>query len=166
VTRERWLAAAGVVAVLASAPFLGAAPRVVFTNEGLVIDHPGRQAGAAAGLAGGLLLLGLGLRPRFVRFALLGAAGGGIALAGQLGVSRLAAGKDGLESRGLLSRERIGWGEVVGVDTGPAAILVRGPSQRAIRIESRAMSPQDRAMLERMIARRVREASDRAPAGR
>jgi hypothetical protein len=151
-------AGAGILLVAGSLPFLGAAPRFVFTNDGLTIDHRPAQALAAGALALGLwLLAGVLRRRRAALYALVALGLGAATVALDLASFRLTVDGHFVDRRALVEAERIAWSEVASVESGPAAVLVRGPGERAIRIEARAMTPDDRATLDRTIARRVRE---------
>jgi len=157
-SRTSLAAGAGLLLAAGSLPFLGATPRFVFTNDGLTIDHRPAQALAAAALALGLWLLAAALRRRRAALYGLGALGlAAAAVALDLASFRLTVDGHFVERRALVEDERIAWSEVASVESGPAAVLVRGPAGRAIRIEARAMSGDDRATLDRTIARRVRE---------
>jgi len=71
---------------------------------------------------------------------------------------RLEALAEGLVERRLLGTVRLAWSEVTAVQTEPEALLVAGAATR-VRIDTTQLSPDERASLERTIARRVREAS-------
>ncbi|MGE0454703.1 MAG: hypothetical protein AB7O37_10650 [Vicinamibacteria bacterium] len=157
-SRTSLAAGAGALLAAGSLPFLGAAPRFAFSNDGLTIDHRPAEALAAAALALGLWLLASALRRRRAACYALGALGLGAAgVALDLASFRLTVDGHFVERRALLEGERIAWSDVASVESGPAAVLVRGPGDRAIRIEARAMTPDDRATLDRAIARRIRE---------
>ena len=65
--------------------------------------------------------------------------------------------------RGILGSTRIGWARVRRVDAGPDVIL-SGTRRRSGPVETSGFSPEQRATLERTIARQIREAQ--APAAR
>jgi len=132
--------------------------RAVWLNAGLRIDYPwprGASALVAAGGAGGLAALA---RPGALRLLaaavsiVLGLLGAGLLL------YRLEALDEGLVERRLLGTVRLAWSDVTGVQTEPEALLVAGAATR-VRIDTTQLSPDQRASLERTIARRLREAS-------
>jgi len=108
--------------------------------------------------AGGALGLCILARPRPLRLLaaalsiVLGLVGAGLLL------YRLEALAEGLVERRLLGTVRLAWSEVTAVQTQPEALLVSGAATR-VRIDTQQLSPDQRASLERTIARRVREAS-------
>jgi hypothetical protein len=65
----------------------------------------------------------------------------------------------GLASRSLLRRTRIPWGEVAAVDGDAGLVVVTGKDQNKIRVDTTDFRPDQRATLDRTIARRVRESS-------
>jgi len=74
-----------------------------------------------------------------------------------LSVYRVDADQAGLASRGLFGRTRIPWGEVAGVDGDAGQVVVTGKAQNKIRVDTADFRPDQRATLDRTIARRVRE---------
>ena len=76
-----------------------------------------------------------------------------------LALYRVDADQSGLASRGLLGRTRIPWGEVAGVDGDAGLVVVTGKDQRKISVDTTDFRPDQRATLDRTIARRVRESS-------
>jgi hypothetical protein len=73
---------------------------------------------------------------------------------------RLEAGPEALSSRGLLGLRVIPWREVDQVQTGPDTVAVAGRGGVRIQVRTSGFGPDQRASLERTIARRVREAQD------
>ena len=132
--------------------------RAVWLNAGLRIDYPWPRGASALVAAGGALGLAALTRPRALRFLaaalsiVLGLVGAGLLL------YRLEALDEGLVERRLLGTVRLAWSDVTAVQTEPEALLVAGAATR-VRIDTTQLSPDQRASLERTIARRVREAS-------
>ena len=136
-------------------------PRVTILNAGLSIDYPRVQALSLLAAALGLALLGWSLSGRWR--ALLGLASllmSGIA--GARAVYHLEAGESAIADQRLFGWSRISWSEVGRVDAGPALVLIWGPGDSQVRIDTARFSPDQRAMLDRTISRHVREAQERA----
>jgi hypothetical protein len=76
-----------------------------------------------------------------------------------LALYRVDADQGGLASRGLLGGTRIPWGEVAGVDGDAGLVVVTSKDQRKISVDTADFRPEQRATLDRTIARRVRESS-------
>jgi hypothetical protein len=134
-------------------------PRVLWQNAGPSIQYP--LVAWAGALAAALALGGLGLslpRGRWRVLALVPAAA--LALwTGQLLAYRLTATEQGLAQRGLTGSSAVAWREVTGVDLEASRIRVHGP-KGTLEIPSHRIAPEDRARLERTIAREVREAAE------
>jgi len=163
--RHRLLAAGlGLALLVAGALGAGGAPRMTLLNTGLRIEHAWPHALAALGVAAGLAALAWAARVRAVRWVAGLAAVAAVAFALSRLVHRLDAGDAGVVERGILGSTRLGWRDVRRVDAGPDLILLWGPGDVQVRVETSGFSPEQRATLERTIARRVREA--RAPAAR
>jgi hypothetical protein len=76
---------------------------------------------------------------------------------------RLDATAAGLVSRDALGTTAIGWKEIRRVDRGSDLILVSGPGEARIRVDTTDFAPEQRASLERTIARHVGEAGGKTP---
>ncbi len=72
---------------------------------------------------------------------------------------RVDADQTALAARGLLGGTQIPWGEVAGVDGDASQVVVTGKAQNKIRVDTTDFRPDQRATLDRTIARRVRESS-------
>ena len=147
------------IATLAGGLLLAWGPlRAVWLNAGLRIDYPWPRGASALVAAGGALGLCVLARPRPLRLlaaalsVVLGLVGAGLLL------YRLEALAEGLVERRPLGTVGLAWSEVTAVQTEPEALLVAGAATR-VRIDTTQLSPDERASLERTIARRVREAS-------
>lgn len=156
--------AAALVVLLAGLWFALGPPRAVWLNTGLRIDYPWSRGAAA--LAGALGAAGLAVLSTRTVLRFLAIAGAGIlTLAGAtLLFYRLEALDEGLVERRLLGTTRLAWPEIASVSPQADAVIVTGRS-REIRIDTGPLPPDLRASLERTIARRIREASEKMQAG-
>jgi hypothetical protein len=155
-TRRRWLIAAGAALIVAGGFLSVGAPRTVLLNESLRIEYPWiRSLGAFAAAAGAAFVAAV-LSPLAFRLV------AGVLSLAALVVSlhlfryRLDATDAGLVSRGVLGTTAIAWKDVSNVDQGPDLTLVTSADER-IRVDTTDFSPDQRATLERAIARHVRE---------
>lgn len=156
--------AAAIAVMLAGFWFALGPPRAVWLNTGLRIDYPwsrGVSAIAAALGAAGLAVLAT---PRALRFLATAGAGVAVVAGATLLLYRLEALSEGLVERRLLGTTRLAWPEIASVSPQADALIVTGRSQE-IRIDTGPLPPDLRASLERTIARRVREASERGASG-
>ena len=137
--------------------------RLTWTNEGVEASFPWHTLALAASATlsvvpalvlvsrpGGRLILGL---------AALGLA----ARAGDRAVYRLEAQAAGLRQRTLLSSRALDWSQVSHMESPLQAILVRDRSGAVIEIPASHLRPEDRATLERTLARRIRESQTPSP---
>ncbi len=130
-------------------------PRLVAVNAALRVEYAWPRAlGAAAVAAGGLVLLAAGRR-RWLRAAAVLLALGGLAAGLHLLLYRVEADDGGLSARALLGTSRLGWTEVERVDTGPGLLLLTGRG-RTVRVDTTDFRPEQRAALERTVARRLK----------
>jgi peptidoglycan/LPS O-acetylase OafA/YrhL len=142
-----------------AAAFFAAAARFTLVNAGVRIDYPwqGAFGSFAAGL--GFLLLAAACSGRWARLLL------GVAALGLLGLSverqlyRVLATDSFVSQRGLLGTTSIAWPDVRHVDADKSRVLVVGADESRIDVDVASFRPQDRALLERTLARRVRERS-------
>jgi hypothetical protein len=134
-------------------------PRLTLLNAGLSVQHSWSHPAGALGAAAGAILLAA-LSPRRWARVIFGAlATFSVLVAVHLALYRVDADQGGLASRGLLGRTRIPWGEVAGVDGDAGLVVVTGKDQRQIKMDTADFRPDQRATLDRTIARRVRETS-------
>lgn len=137
--------------------------RLTWTNEGVVGAFPWQTialaAAAAFGLAPALVLVS---RPAG-RLILALAAAGLVARAGDRAVYRLEAAAAGLTQRTLLGSTALAWRTVSQVTGSARAILVRDEAGASIEIPASLVRPEDRATLERTLARRIRESQAPKP---
>jgi len=146
------LLAASVVGAVAS---MGS-PRLTLLNADLHIAYPWTRGVAALACAAAAAGLALTVRMRWARVA-AGAFAVAAALAGaHLLRYRVRAGADGIESRGLLGVDRLAWSAIGQVQTGPGLLLLTGSGGESVRVDTTDFRAEDRAALDRTIARRLR----------
>ena len=159
--RLRWLGALAAVAVLAAAAWLIRAPmRITLVNTTLRIDDPWTRAAAfaLAGLA--LAALAMTLPARRAMRALLGASAVvTLAVAAATASTWLEARPEILVARRWFLLTTIPWNEVSRVDSWRDAVVVWSASGARVVIDARRLDAQQRAVLERTIARHVAEGS-------
>jgi hypothetical protein len=133
-------------------------PRLLWLNEGPRLDYPWYRG------AGALVAAAAFLAAAFLPRSKAGKVAAGLPAvllltwSAHLFAVRVEAGRNGLVAQGLRGRHALAWREVVGVDPEPERLVVRGPAEPVI-IPTRGAGAEDRARLERTIARRVREAT-------
>jgi hypothetical protein len=127
-------------------------------NTGLRVDYHWSQGVALLVAALGFGLVAWALPRRWMRVIAVAAALVTAAGAGGRFLYRLDAGDEGISDRSLLGSTRLGWKEVRRVDAGPALILVWGPGDTQVRVDAAGFTSEQRATLDRIISRRVREA--------
>ena len=134
-------------------------PRLTLLNAGLTVQHPWRHPVGALIAAGGATLLAAASPRRWSRLIFHALAALSLVVAIHLLAYRVDADAAGLSSRALLGRTRIPWGDVAGVDGAAGLVVVTGRNQNKIRVDTTDFRPDQRATLDRTIARRVRESS-------
>jgi hypothetical protein len=148
------LVLAGAAAALALGP-----PRFTWENEGLRVQHPLPQAVGALVAAVALAAAALPLRPRALAALGLAAACGLALLAAQRFAWKVEALGDGLNERTLAGWTRVAWRDVEAVDYREGGVVLRSRGGPTIALATRRFGGEDRARLERTIARRLKEAS-------
>lgn len=150
------LVAAGVL--LAAAGTRGAllAPRVTLHNAAVSIDHPWPAVAGWAALAAVPVLVALATRSRALRAALVLACAVVLLQAWHVAVYRLEAGPTLLEERQAFARMTIPWNQVAQVDSREKEIAVWGPGTQIL-IDTKRFSADQRAIIDRTIARHLRE---------
>ncbi|HET6899770.1 MAG TPA: hypothetical protein VFK70_15550 [Vicinamibacteria bacterium] len=162
-TRARWMTALGLgLAAAAVLPVALRSPRLTLLNAALRIDY-GWVVGTAALASAVLLAAAAALVPR--RWARAALVVGAVAVA-SVGSARLRYRLD-IEPSGLNSRELTGttlvpWGEVTHVDRGTEALVVWGRGETQIRVDTASFEGDQRAALERALARRIIESTKAA----
>ena len=162
-TRARWWSALA-LALLAAAvlPLALRSPRLTLLNAALRVDY-GWVVGAAALAAAVLLAASAVLAPRrwlratAVVAALVAGTVGGTRLRYRLEVQ-----PDGLSARGLTGSTILPWGDVTHVDRGTEALVVWGRGDAQIRVDTANFQGDQRAALERALARRIVESTNAA----
>jgi hypothetical protein len=141
-------------------------PRLTMVNTGLLVDYPRVQALALLGASIGLGLLAWTLPRAWMRW--IASVLSLIAVAASVGRAayRLDTAEAGIADRRLLGSTHIAWTEVRRVDAGPALILVWGPGDSQVRVDTGGLGPEQRAVLDRTISRHVREAQEKAQSQR
>jgi len=161
--RSRVVFAVGVVVLVLGLVLSWGAPRLTLTNAGIRIHYPwGRGVAAIVGACGaGLLVLASRRTPyRLVWCALsLGVLAFGVDRLRY----RIEADGVGIAATGVWPGTRLLWEEVQRVDAGPAVLVLWGSGDSQIRISTSDFRPDQRAVLDRTIARRVRESQPRPP---
>jgi hypothetical protein len=142
-------------ALAAAAASMGA-PRLTLLNTDVHVAYPWYRTGAAlasaAAAAGAAVLL-----RRWWGRALAGAfAVATVLAAAHLALYRVRAGDEGLEARTLFGAKRVAWAAVARVETAPGLLLLTGTDGRQVRVDTTDFRAEDRATLDRTIARRLR----------
>jgi len=157
-SRRGVLAGVGLT-LLGAGAWLATGPlRLTVLNAALRLDHPGHHAAGALIAALGAALLAVSLRRRAARIGAASVAAAALLLAARLSVYRVELTEQALVSEGLLSRSEIPWGRIGRVEIAPGALLVFESDELVLRVETGSFTADQRATLERGIARRVREA--------
>jgi hypothetical protein len=131
-------------------------PRLTAVNAGLEIEYPWpRAAGAALAAVGGFLFV-VAQKSFWARLAGSVFATTALAAAIHLGVYRIQADDQGLLARGLLGSTRVAWREVKTVNASPGLLQVTG-SGTVVKVDTTDYRPEQRAALDRTVARRLRE---------
>jgi len=157
--RNRWLAALGAIAVLAAAAWLVRAPmRISLVNTTLRIDDPWTRGAALALAALGVVALAAALPARKGMRRLLAGCGILILVFGAASAATWVEARPGvLTARRWFVRTTIPWNEVTRVDTWRDAMVVWSGSGARIVIDAGRLDAHQRGVLERTIARHVRE---------
>jgi hypothetical protein len=157
-TREWGAWGAGLVALVGGAWLSVGAPHLTLLNTGLSVAYPWPRGAGALLAALGAAGLALTTRRLWVRalVALLGVVSLWAGL--YLFRYRLQTDADGLTARGVWVTRRLAWPSLTQVVNGPGVMELRAGEQ-TLRLDVGDFRPQDRATLDRIIARRVRETS-------
>jgi len=154
------VAVAGIAVAAGAFGALRATPRLTLSNAGLRIDHPMAVPlyallAAAGALALFVTLPGRGRGPRGVAAL---AAFGFLGLAAARAAFQVEVGRERLKVQGLAGSQGVPWAEVTRVDTNPLELKLESRGRPSLRLATGALSPEQRASLERAIARHVSEA--------
>ncbi len=162
-SRARWTLALVAVALASGlAPVAFRPPRLTLLNAALRVDFG--WIVAAAALASGALLAGgaLAAPRRWARVGFAGAAVLAIAFAGARLRYRLEVRPDSLYARELTGSTAVAWADVTHVDRGTEALVVWGRGDAQIRVDTAPFAGDQRAALERALARRIVESTNTA----
>jgi hypothetical protein len=150
------------LAAAAVLPVALRSPRLTLLNAALRIDY-GWVVGAAALGAALLLAAAAAVAPRrWVRAALVLSAVTAAGVGGARLRYRLEIQPDGLNSRELTGSTLVPWGEVTHVDRGTEALVIWGHGETQIRVDTASFEGDQRAALERALARRIIESTQSA----
>ena len=152
------LLAIGAIAFVAGASASQGPPVLTLLNTGLSVHHPWRHPVGALGATAGAALLAWASPRRWAQIIFVALGALSIVVAIHLTAYRIDADQTGLASRGLFGATRIPWPDVAGVDGDANQVVVTGKDQTKIRVDTTDFRPDQRATLDRTIARRVREA--------
>jgi Bacterial PH domain len=156
VSRRRLAVALLLGLAVAGAVLSMGAPRLTLLNADLHIAYPWPRPAAALVCAAAAAALAGVLRLTWAR-VLVGAFALAATLAGvHLLLYRVRAGDEGVESRSLLGTERLSWMAIAQVETGPGLLLLTGSGGQRLRVDTTDYRAEDRATLDRTIARRLR----------
>ena len=154
-TRRTTVAAVGAVLAVGLAPLAFRPPRYTLLNAALRVDYPWWVGAAAAGATLALALTTIAVRQRAGRWV----AGAAAVLVAVFTTSRVAyrleAGPEALRAREWTGSTALPWSEVTRVDKGPEVLVVWGKGDTQVRVDTSAFRAEQRASLERTIARRV-----------
>jgi hypothetical protein len=134
-------------------------PRFTLTNAGLAVEYPWFRGAGAFLAALGAGLLAFALRRRGARVAAGGLAVFGAVVGAHLLAYRVEADAGGLSSRGVGWRREVAWSAVSRVEGGPGTIVIVGADETRIEVDTTDFGPEQRASLERTIARRIRDSN-------
>jgi hypothetical protein len=148
-------------AILASAWLAFGPARVTWLNSGLRIDYPWPRGAAALLATAGSALLAALLHNRLLRLGAAVLALVGLFLGLGLLAYRLEASETGITLGGVLGSTTIAWTDVTRVETGARTLVITDRAEAQVRVGTGDLAPEQRARLERTIARRVKEGSSR-----
>jgi len=151
--------AAAVALVAAGALLSMGPPRLTLTNAGLSVEYPWSRSLGALGATLGASLLAAAVRRTWGRVAAGALAVLALGVGAHLLAYRVEADAAGFSSRGLAGRRTVAWPAVSRVDARPGALVVVGGDDTRIEVDTTDFRPEQRASLERTIARRLRDTS-------
>jgi hypothetical protein len=157
---RRWLVVAAALALVIGGAWLSTGqPRLTVVNDGIDVAYPWKRGLGALLCAFGLVLLPATLRKGWlwVVSSVFAVVSAGVAL--HLLSYRLDTTEAGIASRVMLRRTTIPWRDVQHVGTDATLVVVSGPGERQIAIDTTDFSPDQRLILSRTITRRINEAS-------
>lgn len=149
----------GAIVFVAGAYASQGPPRLTLLNAGLSVQHPWRHPVGAVIAAAGATLFAAASPRRWAQLIFAALSLLSVVVAFHLVAYRVDADQTGLASRGLFGRTRIPWPDVAGVDGDASQVVVTGKAKNKIRMDTTDFRPDQRATLDRTIARRVREST-------
>jgi hypothetical protein len=150
-----------ILLLAAAAAFAGAwlvrAPmRITLVNATLRIDDPWTRAGGLGFAALSAALLALAFSSRRGHRLLFAACAAGLAVLGaEAGTQWLEARPDALAAGRYFTRTTLPWGEIARVEARQDGVTVWAASGGAIDFDARRLTGEQRAVLDRTLARRV-----------
>ena len=151
------LTALGGALTLAGAALSVGAPRITLLNAALRIEYPWpRSAGALLAAIGVAILASLVRRVTLRRIGFVLALGP-LLIAGHLLLWRLEIAASSLSFRGLFGTTSLAWPEVASIDLLAGAILVESRGGDKVSIDTTDFAADQRASVERTLARHVKE---------
>jgi Bacterial PH domain len=151
------LLALGLGLVIGGAWASAGIPRLTLLNAALRIDHPWRHGAGAAACAAGVAMLAASVSGTTLRRIGFILALGPLLLSIHLLAWRLEIAAAGLSFRGLLGTTRVAWPDVARIDLEARAIVVEAKGGERVRIDTANFAPDQRAAVERTLARHVQE---------
>jgi hypothetical protein len=133
---------------------LGGEPRLTLLNAALQFDHPWQRGAAALAAAGGAALLAALVSRLWGRLLCAVAAAAALWASLDLFRYRVVSGREGLAVRDAFGEAALSWSEVTRVEHQPTRLLVRSAAT-VIEVRTGDFRPEDRAALERNIARHL-----------
>lgn len=135
--------------------------RLTVLNDAMSVAYPSVQAVGAGVAALGALVLASRVRRRGIRWVAAAVALGALLLAAQRAGYRLEAASSALVSRHFGVTRRLPWREIAQLQVEPDGAFVVTPDAHRIAVDT-GLSADEAAIINRTVARRVREASSRA----
>jgi len=151
------LIALGALLTVVGAYLSAGPPRITLLNAALRIEYPwSRGAGAFVAAIGLMLLAALMTRLSLRRIGFVLALGP-LLIAGHLLLWKLEIAASSLSFRGLFGTTTVTWPEVASIDLLAGAILVQSRSGAHVQIDTTDFAAEQRASVERTLARHVKE---------
>jgi hypothetical protein len=159
-TRARWWSALALGAAAAGIlPLALRSPRLTLLNAALRIDYAWAVGVAALGAALLLAVAAVAAPRRWARATLVVGAMLAGSVAGERLRYRLEIEAAGLSARELTGSTTLPWVEVTHVDRGTEALVIWGRGDAQIRVDTASFAGDQRAALERALARRIVEST-------
>ncbi len=156
-------ALAGLAVVLLGLWGVWGAPRLTLSNTGIGIDYPTLRTLAVLAAAASAAGLAFVLPRRALGVAAVAAAAALFIFGLHRLAYRLEVGPGGLSLRDLRGSRRLAWRDVTRVEPEAHWLALRAKGGEDVDIDTSGFTPQQRASLERTVARHVREAQATPP---